>query len=173
MSCRSSENDNSPEYKQRDSTSEQSDSTSTLHPSRVKILLSRYQGYTLGCIRLVPEQDMYWTLSVLNCLLLCQISLYTFSLSKSNYPCYNERFQRHLHAFKVVQISFCYYAVLFKTTCLSKKGGMQQTHVANLPSLPTLYVYCHGHVHFRMIITISTWNVHAVIDELNQVNHGR
>ena len=38
-----------------DSTTWQSDSMSTIRPSRVKRLPSRFQDYVIGCVRLVPE----------------------------------------------------------------------------------------------------------------------
>ena len=45
-----------PEYKQSDdATTWQSDSTSTLRPSRVRRLPSRFQDYVVGCIQLIPE----------------------------------------------------------------------------------------------------------------------
>ena len=44
------------EYKQSDdATTWQSDSTSTLRPSRVRRLPSRFQDYVVGCIQLIPE----------------------------------------------------------------------------------------------------------------------
>ena len=38
-----------------DATTWQSDSTSTIRPSRVKRLPSRFQDYVIGCVQLVPE----------------------------------------------------------------------------------------------------------------------
>ena len=38
-----------------DGTTWQSDSMSTIRPSRVKQLPSRFQDYVIGCVRLVPE----------------------------------------------------------------------------------------------------------------------
>ena len=42
-----------------DATTWQCDSTSTLRPSRVRRLPSRFQGYVIGCVQLVPEQNSY------------------------------------------------------------------------------------------------------------------
>ena len=42
-----------------DATTWQSDSTSTLRPSRVRRLPSRFQDYVIGCVQLVPEQNSY------------------------------------------------------------------------------------------------------------------
>ena len=56
-SNRPSEKVNSQECKQADPTLAQSDSTPSLHPSRVRKVPSRYHDYVLGCIciRLNPE----------------------------------------------------------------------------------------------------------------------
>ena len=54
-SNRPSEEVNPQGCKQADPTLAQSDSTPSLHPSRVRKVPSRYHDYVLGCIRLNPE----------------------------------------------------------------------------------------------------------------------